>query len=494
MVAPARPTPGTDDFAGELRSHLESSGGLPGRQARSDLACRHRLGQSEVDRSPMAWKHDEVTSAGEGVALTSVDDRSSKAAEHVGELPSGDLDWMFGDELEPVVLRGADDIVGQAFDDLLGDWLRNGQQLASVEIALLAGKRGLSTRQHHELAERLADAGVEPHESARIRRRSAMSLGYHQDAVGQYLKALPLYPLIGGPREVELWSLISQGYKAQDELDQSTGDMLGVALRRTLQVQIERGRCARAELVCANLRLVVNIAKLRRYESSGVEFLDRIQDGNCGLIRAAEKFDGSKGFKFSTYATWWIRQAIERGIGDRGRLIRIPVHMHEKVQKVHRVSRNLTGRFGREPTLAEIAGEANMEAGEVQALLDLDKPVVSLDGLLGDDGDLRLSDVLAAEEDRDGRTDPAQIVVHAQMREHLTRCLRSRLSEREVQVLQRRYGIGTGDEETLEAIGASLGVTRERVRQLEKRSLTRLREGKCTTSLRSYIMDDSKFG
>ncbi|MGW4590170.1 sigma-70 family RNA polymerase sigma factor [Amycolatopsis thermoflava] len=401
---------------------------------------------------------------------------------------------MFGDEPESTVLRSADDVVGQAFDDLLGDWLRKGERLAEADIALLVSKRGLSPLQHHELSERLADAGVEPDDSAPLRRRSDGSLGHRQDAVGQYLKAVARYPLIDGPREIELWSLISQGAAARDELNQSTGDVLGPALRRGLQVHIERGRRAHAELVCANLRLVVSIAKLRHYESSGVEFLDRIQDGNCGLIRAAEKFDGSKGFKFSTYATWWIRQAIERGIGDRGRLIRIPVHMHEKIQKVRKVVRGLTGRFGREPTLAEIAGETHMELGEIQAMMDLDRPVISLDGLLGDHGDLRLSDVLAAEEGRDGRTDPAQITVHAQMREHLTRVLRSCLSTREAQVLERRYGIGTGNEETLEAIGASLGVTRERIRQIEKRSFTKLRESKCTASLRSYIMDDSKAG
>jgi RNA polymerase primary sigma factor len=413
--------------------------------------------------------------------------RSAHSAE-----PRDDFAWMFEDS-EPTALRDADDVVGQAFDDLRGDWLRKGERLTQADIALLVAKRDLSPLQHHELAARLADAGVEPDDLAPLRRRSGAP-AHRRDAVRQYLEALACYPLIDAPREVELWSLISQGVVARKELDQTAADAPGSALNESLQAQVERGRHAHAELVCANLRLVVSIAKLRHYEPSGVELLDRIQDGNCGLIRAAEKFDGSKGFKFSTYATWWIRQAIEHGIGDRGRLVRLPMHVHEKVQKVRKAMRVLTGQFDRVPTLTELADETHMEPGYVQALLDLDRPVISLDAPLGDDGDLRLSDLLAAAEDRDGRTDPAQIVVHAHMREHLTGVLRDCLSSREAHVLKRRFGIGTGIEETLEAIGTSMGVTRERIRQIEKRSLTRLRESQCTASLRSYIIDDSASG
>ncbi|OXM51849.1 sigma-70 family RNA polymerase sigma factor [Amycolatopsis alba] len=494
MATPACPTPGTDSLADELRSISESYGGRPGRHAIWEFTKRHHLSHRDVDRLLAAWDQDEPSSTGESATNVPVQEPSRKPAELEEEAAGVDLAWMFGGAPEPTVLRSAEDVVGRTFDDLLGDWLRKGEQLTQAEIALLVSKRELSPRQHHDLSERLAEAGVVPDESAPLQQQSGVSLGHQQDAVGQYLKTVARYPLIDGQREIELWSLISQGISARDELNLSTGDTLEVSLRRSLQMQIERGLRAHAQLVCANLRLVVSIAKLRHYEASGVEFLDRIQDGNCGLIRAAEKFDGSKGFKFSTYATWWIRQGIERGIGDRGRLIRIPVHVHEKVQKVRKAMRDLTGQFGRKPTWVEIAGKAHLEPGDVQALLDLDRPVISLDGLLGDDGDLRLSDVLASEEDRDGRTDPAQIAVHAQMREHLTRTLRSSLSMREAQVLERRYGIGTGNEETLEAIGASLGVTRERIRQLEKRSLTKLRESNCTTSLRSYIMDDLKFG
>ncbi|MEU8411355.1 sigma-70 family RNA polymerase sigma factor [Amycolatopsis japonica] len=494
MATPACPTPGTDSLADELRSISESHGGRPGWQVICEFTKRHRLSHRDVDRLLAAWDQDESSSTSESATSVPAQESSRMPAELAEEGPDVDLAWMFEGAPEPTVLRSADDVVGRTFDDLLGDWLRKGEQLTQAEIALLVSKRELSPRQHHELSERLAEAGVVPNESAPLQQRSGVSLGHDQDAAGQYLKAMARYPLIDGQREVELWSLISQGVSARDELNLSTDDTLEVSLRRSLQMQIERGRRAHAQLVCANLRLVVSIAKLRHYEASGVEFLDRIQDGNCGLIRAADKFDGSKGFKFSTYATWWIRQAIDRGIGDRGRLIRLPVHVHEKVQKVRKAIRDLTGQFGRKPTWIEIAGQTHMEPGDVQALLDLNRPVISLDGLLGDDGDLRLSDVLALEEDRDGRTDPAQIAVHARMRQHLTHVLRANLSMREAQVLERRYGIGTGNEETLEAIGASLGVTRERTRQLEKRSLTKLQESNCTTPLRSYIMEDSKLG
>lgn len=494
MAALSRPAPDIDSLANELRSISASHGGHMGRRTVYEFAERHRLSHCDVDRLLAALDQDELGSIEQGADSTSVDEPRQTVVDLADEPVSGDVAWIFGDEPELTVLRSADDVVGQASDDLLGDWLRKGERLAQADVALLVSKRGLSPLQHHELLERLADAGVELDDFAPLRRRHDVRTRHYHDAVGQYLKALASYPLIDGPREIELWSLISQGVEARDELNHSAGDGSGVALRRGLQAQVERGRRAHSELVCANLRLVVSIAKLQRYESSGVELLDRIQDGNCGLMRAANKFDGSKGFKFSTYATWWIRQSIERGIGDRGRLIRIPVHMHEKAQKVRKAVRDLTGRFGREPELAEISDETHMEPGEVQALLDLGRPVISLDGLLGVDGDLRLSDVLAAEDCRDGRTDPAQIAVHTLMREDLIRALRSRLSPREVQVLERRYGVGTGNEETLEAIGASLGVTRERIRQIEKVSFAKLSKSKCTTSLRSYIMDDSRFG
>jgi RNA polymerase sigma factor (sigma-70 family) len=298
--------------------------------------------------------------------------------------------------------------------------------------------------------------------------------------------------LIDATREVELWSLISQGTAAQEELDRLGPDGLDDGTNRRLQSQATAGRCAHAELVCANLRLVVSIAKARRYESSGVEFADRIQDGNRGLLRAADKFDGSKGHKFSTYATWWIRQAIERGIGDRGRAIRIPAHMHEKVQRVRKAVGRLTRRLDRQPTLTEISDATEIDPGTVQAILDLMQPIRSLDALLGDSGDLHLSDVLVVTGERDGRADPAEIVSHAMLYHDLTRMLKALLPPRAASIVARRFGLGTGEEETLEVIAADFGITRERVRQIQGKSLETLRTDDQIACLRAYLGDDSK--
>jgi RNA polymerase primary sigma factor len=288
--------------------------------------------------------------------------------------------------------------------------------------------------------------------------------------------------------------LISQGLAAWGELHSAAENGLTPTVRRSLQTRAADGRRAHAELVCANLRLVVSIAKARHYEPSGVEFADRIQDGNLGLMRAADKFDGSKGFKFSTYATWWIKQSIERGIGDRGRTIRVPVHVHEQLQKVRRTVSKLAARFDREPTLAEISDVTGMEPGKLQAAMDLMRPLRSLDALLGDEGDLHLSDVLVREEERDGRTDPAEIIIHAMFLRDLTKILTMVLPERALRVVERRFGLATGDEETFEDIGADYGVTRERIRQIQVKSLKTLRESGQAAELRSYLVDDSKAG
>jgi RNA polymerase sigma factor (sigma-70 family) len=238
--------------------------------------------------------------------------------------------------------------------------------------------------------------------------------------------------------------------------------------------------------------LVVSIAKAAHYESSGVDFLDRIQFGNLGLIRAADKFDGSKGFKFSTYATWWINQSITRGIADTGRTIRLPVHVHEQVQKVRRAVSRLTSRLDRPPTLTEISEFANVDPGAVQAALDHLQPVRSLDEWLSDDGDLRLSDVLACDDDRDGRTDPAEIAAQTMLQQEIRTMLAVLLPARSGRIIERRFGLGTGQEETLDVIGEDLGVTRERVRQIQQQSLVRLQSSRQAAALRSYLIDDSK--
>jgi RNA polymerase sigma factor (sigma-70 family) len=363
-------------------------------------------------------------------------------------------------------------------------------------VSLLATKRKLSSEQYDELLNFLEQAGVDLPDLTSSRSLKATMQGndFLGDSIGHYLREIGRYPLIGAAREVELWSLIAQGEAAQQELDAMGEDESAPGVRRSLRNRVEAGRLAHAELVCANLRLVVFIAKARHYDTSGVAFADRIQEGNLGLMHAASKFDGSKGFKFSTYATWWVKQAIDRGIGNQGRLIRIPVHVHEQVQKVRRAVSKLTARLDREPTLTEISQMADMDPGKVQSMLDLMQPIRSLDALLGHEGDLHLSDVLVSEEERDGRTDPAEIVIHATFRSDVARALRAHLPERAARVVERRFGLGTGDEETLDDIGADYGVSRERIRQIQGSSMKKLQMSPQVAALRSYLLDDSKAG
>ncbi|GFJ89978.1 sigma-70 family RNA polymerase sigma factor [Phytohabitans rumicis] len=411
-------------------------------------------------------------------------------------MPDDYLGWMFGQEPDSPAMRPAADVVGRALDDLLGDWSRTGGLLTHAEVSLLATKRKLTSDQYRELLNLLEQAGVDLPDLTNPRALKATMKGYEfqGDSIGHYLREINRYPLIDAAREVELWSLITRGAAAEQELDAMGLDESTAGVRRSLLTSVEAGRKAHAELVCANLRLVVSIAKARHYESSGVEFADRIQDGNLGLMHAAGKFDGSKGFKFSTYATWWVKQAIERGIGNRGRLIRIPVHVHEQVQKVRRAISTLTARLDREPTLNEISQLTDMDPGKVQSMVDLMQPARSLDALLGDEGDLHLSDLLVSEEERDGRTDPAEIVIHATFRSDVARVLRAHLPERAARVIERRFGLGTGDEETLDDIGVDYGITRERIRQIQGSSMKKLQMSDQVAALRSYLMDDSKAG
>jgi RNA polymerase primary sigma factor len=425
-------------------------------------------------------------------AELSVGDGRDVSEEQEEDFSDDGLDWMFGDSSEPLpAWRASDDAVGKAFEDLFGDWTRTGGKLTRAEVALLVTRRGLSAVQHGELLSLLGDAGVDLPTSVDARPVRSADKGYelHEDTVRQYLRDISRYPLINAAREVELWSLMRQGEEAQRGLDEGGGE-LSRKDRRSLRDRVDEGHAAYAALVSANLRLVVSIAKARHYNQSGVEFADRIQDGNMGLMHAARLFDGSKGYKFSTYATWWIRQRIERGVADKGRTIRIPVHVHEQIQRVGKAIRKLTARLDREPALAEIADAAGMEPGRVQAMLDYMRPLLSIDMLYGDEGDLRLSDVLVHDQERDGRTDPAEIVGHAMLHADIERTLRNLLPERAARVIERRFGLGTGEEETLDEIGADYGVTRERIRQIQVKAMKTLREHEGAAALRAYVIDE----
>ncbi|MFB9239648.1 RNA polymerase sigma factor RpoD/SigA [Plantactinospora siamensis] len=505
----------------ELRMILDRHEGRRAQSLVADFAVRHHLTHNDVDAllvmltRQRATGHTTAPPAAVPPApiqpfrSTSIENLDPQATSSDGPPAAGqgdldvdeedgddDLAWMFGDVPEPSTSPATGDgLVAKAFEDLFGDWARTGGKLTRADVALLATRRELSAAQHGELLSLLESAGVEPSASVESGAATSAIKGFelHGDSVRQYLREIGRYPLVNAAREVELWALMQQGDAARRTLD-SRWDELSRDDRRSLRDRIEAGRDAHAAMVCANLRLVVSIAKAGNPNQTGVEFADRIQDGNLGLMHAAHLFDGSKGYKFSTYATWWIKQSIERGVANHSRTIRIPVHLHEKVRKVAKTARKLTARLDREPTLAELAEATGMDAGRVQAMLDHLRPVVSIDLLFGDGGDLRLSDILVDEQERDGRADPAEIIGHAMLAADIDRTLRKLLPERSVRVLQRRFGLGTGEQETLDEIAADYGVTRERIRQIQVKAMKTLEEHEGAAGLRSYLTDEQLTG
>jgi RNA polymerase nonessential primary-like sigma factor len=291
------------------------------------------------------------------------------------------------------------------------------------------------------------------------------------DLVRMYLNAIGTTKLLTAEEEVDLAKKIEAGLYARHVLD--TGKYKGKPLSRGLRSDLEtlarEGQAAKDHLVRANLRLVVSVAK--RYGRSGMPFLDLIQEGNLGLIRAVEKFDYARGFKFSTYATWWIRQAITRALADHSRTIRLPVHLVEQINKMIRVRRELSTMLGREPELDELAAELELSPAKVQVLLDHDREPVSLDVAVGDQGESLFGDFIEDVE----ATDAVDVVGFAMMQQRVAGAL-SELDERERNILRMRFGFVDGEPHTLDEIGVVFGLSRERIRQLEKNGLAKLRQ------------------
>jgi RNA polymerase primary sigma factor len=302
--------------------------------------------------------------------------------------------------------------------------------------------------------------------------------GATADPVKDYLKQIGKVALLNAEQEVELAKRIEAGLFAEEKLN--SGDKLTPKLRRELDIIAEDGKRAKNHLLEANLRLVVSLAK--RYTGRGMLFLDLIQEGNLGLIRAVEKFDYTKGYKFSTYATWWIRQAITRAMADQARTIRIPVHMVEVINKLARVQRQMLQDLGREPTPDELARELDMTPEKVIEVQKYGREPISLHTPLGEDGDSEFGDLI---EDSEAVV-PADAVSFTLLQEQLHSVLDT-LSEREAGVVSMRFGLTDGQPKTLDEIGKVYGVTRERIRQIESKTMSKLRHPSRSQVLRDYL-------
>jgi len=297
------------------------------------------------------------------------------------------------------------------------------------------------------------------------------------DTIGLYLKEVSRVPLLNAEEEVELAQRIERGRIAREELAKGNSSN---NRRYELRKLIEDGWDGREHLITANSRLVISVAK--KYMGRGVPFLDLIQEGNIGLIRATKKFDYRRGHKFSTYATWWIRQAVTRAIADQGRTIRVPVHMGDQINKLLRIQHQLTQRLGREPSVEELAEALDVPPKKVENMIQVARRPLSLETPTDDEEDSVLGDFIEDDE----APPPDDMATYNLLKEHLEEVLNG-LPPREVRILQLRYGLLDGQAYTLEEVGRKMGVTRERVRQIEAQALSRLRHPVIRRKLRDYL-------
>jgi RNA polymerase primary sigma factor len=299
------------------------------------------------------------------------------------------------------------------------------------------------------------------------------------DTVGLYLKEMARVPLLTNEQEVDLAKRIERGGKAEQVLERMPGN---ASLRRRAELQghLEDARAAREHIIKANTRLVVSIAK--KYMGRGVPFLDLIQEGNLGLMKAVEKFDYRRGFRFSTYATWWIRQTITRAIADQSRTIRVPVHMSDRIRRLYKAARELEQQLGRKPTPEEIAEELKLDSRKVQWMLKVSWRPLSLERPVGEDDDAEFGNFV-----EDEHTPTPTQSAHANMLREQLESVLSTLTPRESRILRLRFGLQNGRAYTLEEVGQKFGLTRERIRQIEGKALRRLRHPRRARQLRDYL-------
>ena len=382
---------------------------------------------------------------------------------------------------------------GIEIDDVFGDLddlraLAAEPELPGAELVLGEGQ---ATNVVVLSAEHTATSASRRRLSATLRRRNRLSpdRGLERgvgtsDPVRMYLREIGRVPLLTAVEEVELARRIEDGADASERL--ADLDALGALGElpadesRAMQGRADDGDEAKSALIQANLRLVVSIAK--RYVGRGMQFLDLIQEGNMGLMRAVEKFDYTKGFKFSTYATWWIRQAITRSIADQARTIRIPVHMVESINRVHRMQRQMVQELEREPTVDELADAVGMSADRVREIQRISLDLLSLDAPVGEEDDSYLADFIKD----DGAEEPLDAATRQMLQEAVKEVL-DELNEREKEVVVMRFGLDDEQARTLEEVGRQFGVTRERIRQIESKTLAKLRHPHRSQKLRDYL-------
>ncbi len=342
-----------------------------------------------------------------------------------------------------------------------------------------------------ELYMRLLDEGIEVQadgterppvpegEEAEAPEEEFLDIIESDDTISLYLKEVSQIPLLTAEEEVELAKAIKRGERARRRLEKK-GDELPPEKRAKLEAEVIAGEEARKKLIRSNLRLVISLAK--RYIGQGVPFLDLIQEGTMGLMKAVEKFDYRRGHKFSTYATWWIRQSITRAIADQGRTIRVPVHMNDRIRRLYRVSRRLEQELGREPSIEELAMEMNLSPDKVERIIEISQRPLSLEKPVGEEQDSELGEFIEAQ-DIPGPVDEA---TRELLREDIEELLTS-LTPREARVLELRYGLADGHSYTLKEVGEKFGLTRERIRQIENEALQRLRHPQRSRKLRDYL-------
>ncbi|MEJ3655225.1 RNA polymerase sigma factor [Actinomycetes bacterium KLBMP 9759] len=466
------------DSASRTDTSVDPTAVAPARRPRSRAAAgtatktatkasRPRAGAAKKDGAPATKK------AAGGADEPELDgDADLDGAPEVTDLEEVDVDLeadLVGDDTAAVEIADDDD------DDDDDD----DEEVANTG----ANRRNPSQRERSSTPQKSGDFVWDEEESEALRQaRKDAELTASADSVRAYLKQIGKVALLNAEEEVELAKRIEAGLYAAERMRRSidAGEKVSPQLRRDLRWIVRDGERAKNHLLEANLRLVVSLAK--RYTGRGMAFLDLIQEGNLGLIRAVEKFDYTKGYKFSTYATWWIRQAITRAMADQARTIRIPVHMVEVINKLGRIQRELLQDLGREPTPEELAKEMDITPEKVLEIQQYAREPISLDQTIGDEGDSQLGDFI-----EDSEAVVAVDAVSFTLLQDQLQSVLATLSEREAGVVRLRFGLTDGQPRTLDEIGQVYGVTRERIRQIESKTMSKLRHPSRSQVLRDYL-------